>query len=195
MNRTFIHIILFILLGFSHNLKAQDTLLVNTITDSIYVDTIQYNQVILDTNIDKAILIGYCTEEGLSSSPIFSSCYKKEYDQYQPNLVFLKSLTELLQSIHITVIFGSWCSDSQREVPRLMRILDEMNFPLDSLSIIGVNRLKTVPNIDISRYMIEFVPTIIFSKSEFEIGRIVESPLESLEDDMASILMKIFLDE
>lgn len=175
---------LLILLGIGAN--AQDSSRV------ISQNSIQYNRVVLDTNIEKAILIGFCTEDGLKNSPIFSNYWEKEYPKYEPNLDFLETLNDSLHNVQITVIFGSWCPDSQREVPRLMRILDELNYPLDSLTIIAVNRLKKVDDVDISRYMIEFVPTIIFYRNGFEIGRIVESPLESLEDDIASILMKTF---
>ena len=158
----------------------------------IEMDTITYNRVVLDTNIDKAILIGYCTQEGLRTSPIFSNYYSIEYNNYLPKLDFLETLNEEFNNVRIVLLFGSWCSDSQSQVPKFMRILDELNYPLDSLSIIGVNRLKEVPNVDIKRYMIEFVPTIIFYRNSFEIGRIVETPLETLEDDIASILMKTF---
>jgi len=173
----------------SYQVKAQDSTKIVVKQDSLKTE---FNKVVLDTNIDKAILIGYCTENGLKDSPIFSNYYDKEYYKYEPKLDFLETLSESLNQVQITVIFGSWCPDSQREVPRLMRILDEMNYPLDSLTIIAVNRLKKVPDIDISHYMIEFVPTIVFYKNGFEIGRIVEAPLETLEDDIASVLMKSF---
>ena len=188
MNKKLLFGILTFLFAFSAQAQMQDSLA----TTQIETDSIEYNRVVLDTNIEKAVLIGYCTEEGISSSPIFSNYYSNEYNNYMPKLDFLETLTEDLSKVRIVVIFGSWCSDSQREVPRFMRILDEMNYPLDSLSIICVNRLKTVPDVDIRRYMIEFVPTIIFYRDNFEIGRIVESPKETLEDDMASILMKTF---
>lgn len=184
--------LILILLTLSLSMKGQDTLFMHTQSDSLSIDTTQYNLVVLDTSIHRAIMIGYCTKEGLSTSSIFKYDYDKEYTQYQPNLDFLNTITESLLELRITIIFGSWCSDSQREVPRLIRILDELNYSSDSLCIIGVNRQKEAPNIDISRYMIEFVPTIIFYKNNFEIGRIVESPLETLEDDIASILMKEF---
>ena len=188
MNKKLLLGILSFLFAFSAQAQTQDTL----VTTQLKTDSIKYNRVVLDTNIEKAILIGYCTEEGISSSPIFSNYYEHEYNNYVPKLDFLETLTEDLNKVRIVVIFGSWCPDSQREVPRFMRILDEMNFPLDSLSIICVNRLKAVPDVNTKRYMIEFVPTIIFYRNNFEIGRIVESPKETLEDDMASILMKTF---
>ena len=188
MYKNLIFGILSFLLAFSAQAQTQDSL----VTTQLKTDSIKYNRVVLDTNIEKEVLIGYFTEEGISSSPIFSSYYSKEYNSYMPKLDFLETLTEDLNKVRIVVIFGSWCSDSQREVPRFMRILDELNYPLDSLSIICVNRLKSVPDVDIKRYMIEFVPTIIFYRDNFEIGRIVESPVETMEDDMASILMKTF---
>jgi len=167
---------------------AQDS----TATGPVVNDSIKLNRVILDTNIDKAILYGYCTEDGIRTSPIFSNYWEQQYPDYEPNLSFLETLSDSLMKVHIVVVFGSWCPDSQREVPRMMRILDELNYPLDSLTIIAVNRMKTVDDIDMHRYTIEFVPTFIFYKNGFEIGRIVEMPTQSLEDDIASILMRGF---
>jgi len=184
-------LILFALtLIYSLNIQAQEK--DTTLANIQQTDSIEYNRVVLDTNIEKAILIGYCTEKGISSSPIFSNYYEHEYNNYTPKLDFLETLSDSLNKVQIVVIFGSWCPDSQREVPRFMRILDEINYPLDSLSIICVNRLKTVPDVDLSQFAIEFVPTIIFYRDNQEIGRIVESPKETLEDDMASILMNVF---
>lgn len=188
MDRKLLSGFLFFLLTFSALAQTQE----NTLNIQIKSDSIVYNQVVLDTNIEKAILLGYCTVEGISSSPIFSNYYSKEYHSYTPKLDFLETLSGDLNQVKIVLIFGSWCSDSQREVPRFMRILDEMNYPLDSLTIIGVNRIKLVPNVNIKRYMIEFVPTIIFYRDNFEIGRIVEGPKETLEDDIASIIMRRF---
>ncbi|MCB4234942.1 hypothetical protein LDL59_07065 [Kaistella anthropi] len=47
-----------------------------------------------------------------------------------------------LNSYGITVVMGTWCEDSYREVPRLMKILESMNFPEQKLKIIAVNRKK-----------------------------------------------------
>jgi len=83
---------------------------------------------------------------------------------------------------------GTWCPDSRREVPRFMRVLDTWQFPVESVTFIGVDNEKQSPvgeyvNLDIKR-----VPTFIIYKNNLEAGRIIENPVSSLEQDMVDIL-------
>jgi hypothetical protein len=55
--------------------------------------------------------------------------------------------------------------------------------------LIGVNREKQGLSDEAEELDIEFVPTIIFYKDGSEIGRIVETPAESLEKDLLKILL------
>ena len=83
---------------------------------------------------------------------------------------------------------GTWCSDSQREVPRFFKILDQLAFNFNNITLIGVNRAKQADNTEVNELNIELVPTIIFFIDGKEIGRIIESPEENLEKDMVKIL-------
>jgi thiol-disulfide isomerase/thioredoxin len=83
---------------------------------------------------------------------------------------------------------GTWCSDSRREVPRFLRILDELNFNNELLTINYVDRKKESPEGDISSLDIKYVPTFIFYKGGKEIGRIIETPQITLESDFKNIL-------
>ena len=88
---------------------------------------------------------------------------------------------------NITVVLGTWCSDSQREVPRLYSILDYLGFPEKNLELICVDRKKDAAGTEVMDLSIELVPTIIIYIGEEEIGRIIESPVESLEEDLVKI--------
>jgi thiol-disulfide isomerase/thioredoxin len=85
-----------------------------------------------------------------------------------------------------------WCSDSQREVPYLYKILDKVNFDRDDVSLVGVDEDKIVPGIsDEKRQDLNIinVPTIIVLDNEGkEINRIVEFPQETLEEDFYKII-------
>jgi tetratricopeptide (TPR) repeat protein len=86
---------------------------------------------------------------------------------------------------------GTWCSDSQREVPRLVKTLQVLKFPGEQLSIIGVNRAtdryKQSPNGEEVGKNIHRVPTIIFYKNGEEVNRVIERPVASMEQDMQAI--------
>ncbi|MDC0722874.1 TlpA family protein disulfide reductase [Nannocystis bainbridge] len=76
----------------------------------------------------------------------------------------------------VTIIFGTWCGDSRREVPRLWRAFDAAGAPLPfTLKQIGVDTQKTAPQIDKAAIDLRYVPTIIVSREGREVGRIVES--------------------
>lgn len=85
---------------------------------------------------------------------------------------------------------GSWCSDSQREVPRFYRIMDDAGITNDKIELISVNREKKVPGMDINNLRIERVPTFIIYDGIKELGRIIETPAETLEKDLLRILAK-----
>ena len=73
-------------------------------------------------------------------------------------------------------------------MPRLFKILNELNYNVNSITLIGVNREKQGLSNETEGLEIELVPTIIFYKDGSEIGRIVETPAESLEKDLLKIL-------
>jgi len=52
--------------------------------------------------------------------------FPKQYDKYQPMLE--KIDTNALNETNIVVFMGTWCHDSKREVPRLYKILDGINY-------------------------------------------------------------------
>ena len=134
-------------------------------------------------------LLGALTEQGLSSPP-FNQWYDKRVELYHPNKQTLENIDDL-QDYEIEVFMGTWCGDSQREVPRLMKTLHELNFPDKQLSIVGVHRsrdqFKQSPGGEEAGKNIYRVPTIIFYRNGNEINRIVETPVVSIEQDIQTI--------
>ena len=83
---------------------------------------------------------------------------------------------------------GTWCEDSQNQVPRFYKILQQLDFNLKKVQLITVDRSKKTPENLEAGLNITNVPTFIFYKNSTEIQRIVESPVETLENDMLKIL-------
>ncbi|MDP3685076.1 MAG: thioredoxin, partial [Ignavibacteria bacterium] len=65
-----------------------------------------------------------------------------------------------------------------------------LNFPSAKVKLIMVDRKKDAAGIDISPFNIELVPTMIFYNDGLEVGRIIETPKETLEKDLSAILTK-----
>ena len=137
-------------------------------------------------------LLGLWSHERLEAAP-YAVWFKKNYDAYEPEKVKIKKLRktkDLFDSV--TLFMGTWCGDSKREAPRFIKCMEELSFNLNRLKIICVDRTfqnyKQSPGREESGQNIHRVPTFIFHKNGDEIGRIVESPKESLEVDMLKLV-------
>ena len=113
--------------------------------------------------------------------------FLNRYDKYQPSIKELSQIN--FNEIKIKIFMGTWCHDSKREIPRLIKILDNLKFDQSNVEIIGLTKEKKGYFNDYSRYNITNTPTIIFYKNKKEVGRIIEKPKETLESNMLSILM------
>ena len=112
--------------------------------------------------------------------------FPKQYDAYHPDLNEFDSAN--LKQISIKIFMGTWCHDSKREVPRLYKILDELYYDYENFEIIGLTKDKKGYFQDYASFGITNTPTIIFYRNDLEIGRIIEEPKGSLEDQMARII-------
>lgn len=133
------------------------------------------------------MLLGYCSRQAFQDTS-FSWWFNSVYDMYEVDSASAEILKDKLKDVNITIVMGTWCSDSRREVPKLFKILDQLKFPSDKISIITVGRDRKGRGSETDNLKIELVPTIIFYRNGSEIGRIVESPKISLEKDMLKIL-------
>ncbi len=143
----------------------------------------------VDTLEEGKMLLGNQSLSQFQKEP-YSTWYNQEKESFTPNAELIASLKkEKLNSFSITVFLGTWCSDSHREFPRLVKILEASQYPMDKLAIIGVNRKKETPSGDETFYAIHRVPTIIIKKYGKEVGRIIETPRSgSLEKDILQII-------
>lgn len=114
--------------------------------------------------------------------------FKAIYEAYKPTSEEINA-TKSLAGKSIIVLFGSWCHDSEREVPRLLKLLDKSGVELEALSLYGLNYNKQEPNKLHRTYKVNFTPTIILFDSEQELGRIIEKPVINLAEDLAGFLL------
>ncbi len=131
------------------------------------------------------MMIGKIQQNDFLKEP-YKTWYEEEYLMYDLDSTTLDSID--LTGTNIKILFGSWCSDSRREVPRFIKMLEYKNFNFDSLGMIGLNREKQAPIYEKNTLNVELVPTFIIFKNKNEIGRIIESPNNSLEKDLSVIL-------
>lgn len=134
------------------------------------------------------MLLGGVDREAFTKEP-FSTWFNQEYDSYQTNSPMIKDFKSKLKRFRVEVFMGTWCEDSKREYPRLLKILDEAKFPKQRIVTYAVNESKKSFYSEEIGKDIRFVPTFIFYKGGKEVGRIVESPVSgSLEEDILMIV-------
>ena len=87
---------------------------------------------------------------------------------------------------------GTWCHDSEREVPKLLRIVDDLRRQYGvelPVSLVALDRARQQPAGMIEGKRVDKVATFIYYRDDQELGRIVErtnSPL--FEDDLLTIV-------
>lgn len=172
------------------NFQARFVLGIALMLLTISVFSQSKNVMILDEKINKKVMIGYCDRSGLEKD-VFGTYFASQYELYLPKENVIEKLKEVINKVQITVVFGTWCSDSRLQMGRLYKIFDESGYKLVNLTVIGVNRDKLALSVNIEDLKISRVPTIIVFKNDEELGRIVESPKKSLEEDLWKIVKKV----
>tara|TARA_B100000700_G_scaffold59376_1_gene64693 strand:+ start:78 stop:578 length:501 start_codon:yes stop_codon:yes gene_type:complete len=117
--------------------------------------------------------------------------FPKNYDSYKSDIFLSENNFDNIDNFIIELYMGVTCHDSEREIPRLIKILDEINFPDNQLNIFLLKRDKTSDYEYEKGKNITNTPTIIFYKDSIEINRIVEFPIETLERDIYKIINEI----
>ena len=132
-------------------------------------------------------LSGLQTKASFMQAP-FNSWFTPRYEAYSPDEATVESLKEQMKDVEIRAYMGTWCGDSKRETPNFYKLLDTVNFDLDQLDMITVDRTKSKPTELVDGYDINRVPTFIFYRDGEELGRYVEYARESLEKDVLKIV-------
>jgi len=150
------------------------------------------NQQIKDAG-NNDMLLGRCTRDALLKAP-FNGWFKPNYDSYVVDSFTCNFIKPLLKRKSITIFMGTWCGDSRREVPRVLKMLDCCGFSAHDLKLVMIGNTgslyKKSPQHEEAGRNIVRVPTIIIEQKGMEIGRIIEFPVTSLEKDLLTILKK-----
>jgi thiol-disulfide isomerase/thioredoxin len=138
------------------------------------------------------VIYGKCTKDSLLQEP-YSKWFQKNYDDYKPNVDIINLLKkQQTKELTVKVFFGSWCGDSKREVPRFIKLMNEMGIAESKIQIIALGNSdslqKQSPTGEEKGLGIFRVPVFIVYKNGKEINRINEYPAMSIEKDMLAIL-------
>ena len=110
--------------------------------------------------------------------------FRAQYDNYEAGDI--SSL--MVRDLHVEVLFATWCHDSEREVPRLLKILETAGVESSAVELVALDFSKTEPKGRAASKDLQYTPTFIFSVRDEEIGSIVERPIGTLETAIESIM-------
>ena len=150
----------------------------------------EINKIVSDTIDDGMMLLGVVDREAFKNE-LFSNWYQESFKEHVLDSTTIEELAPKLKDVTIKVFMGTWCSDSQREVPALYKILEAANFDYSKISMVAVSHDKDTPSHLEKGLDIAYVPTIIIYKEGKEIGRFVEFAQENLEKDMLAIINEV----
>ncbi len=109
--------------------------------------------------------------------------FKRNYDAYEVTA----GIDRLPADLEVKILFGTWCHDSEREVPRMLKLLEASGVREENISLISLDIRKEEPEGRAKALGVRFTPTFVFLSDGQELGRIVERPTTSLLDDMVAI--------
>jgi thiol-disulfide isomerase/thioredoxin len=139
-------------------------------------------------------LLGTVSEDALRKEP-YASWFLKNYDDYQPNQDIIEQIKNYPRSIFsVKIFFGTWCGDTKREMPRFLKVLDQIGFPKENITFIALDNddsvYKQSPKHEEKGMSIYRVPTFVFYEKGKEVARINELPVQSTERDLLQIFKK-----
>ena len=134
-------------------------------------------------------LCGAFQIKDLEKDTIYQKWYNKNYLNF--NLSNKKrNWVKNLKNVEVDIYLGTWCGDSKKWVSKFVKLWDELGLNRTQLKFIALydfveGKYKQGPNGQEKNKDIHRVPTFILKRNDKEIARIVESPNNDLETDLA----------
>ncbi|TPW14130.1 MAG: hypothetical protein FD129_1135 [bacterium] len=118
---------------------------------------------------------------------------KKDYvalaRAYKPKSAAISLIRSVRQPIEIRVFFGTWCSHCKHYLPGFLKTIDMAANPAITVRYIGISEDMSQPEALLTADTVTRTPTFIALSGGREMGRIVEQPKGSIEEDLALLLM------
>lgn len=133
------------------------------------------------------VLKGKLDLKALTSDTTYAWFYTG-VNKYQPNDNMLNYIKSNREKFNVVALIGTWDEQSRILFPQLYKVMVLAGSPETQMLIFGADqKLDTGAPVE---YKLKRVPTFIILKEGKELGRITGSVDESIEADIAKILLK-----
>lgn len=145
----------------------------------------------LDTR-GNPMLLGIHPAEDLEKPP-YGDWFNKNYADYKMDSATAGLLRPLVKGKTFELFMGTWCGDSKREIPRMLKILRYAGVNPAQVTLVMLDTHDSVykqsPTHEERGKDIHRVPQLlVYDARHREVSRIIESPVASLEKDLLLIL-------
>ncbi len=120
----------------------------------------------------------------LENFPVFRT--RTELVTASPEAVLY--LRDLKEKVTIKIFLGTWCQDAQIHVPVLFKALQRADNDRITVRIIAMDQRKLDRDGLVDQYQVAYTPTFVVEHDGFEIGRVVETPIDNAAQDIVAIL-------
>ena len=112
--------------------------------------------------------------------------FEQSYQSFNVSNTQASQVQSLPDDLVIDIYFATWCHDSQREVPRLLKALQTK--PDIKINLVSLDYQKQEPTGRAAQAGVKFTPTFIVSREGKELGRIIERPKIDLVSDISAMI-------
>lgn len=123
---------------------------------------------------DSKILKGYIDRSTIESDTSFK-WFKENMRWGNAPAAAIEAFQKNGNNVHFVVFGGTWCHDTQNQLPVFYRLIDKSGLSNNKVTLIGVDRAKTALNDFHKAFNVTRVPTFIVMQDGKEIGRVVEN--------------------
>lgn len=114
--------------------------------------------------------------------------WKPFVEEYSPKLDIISRLQTIPEEVRVEIFLGTWCPDCRQQVSAYIKVMDMVRNPIVRTTYTGVPRDPVARGPFIEGKNIERLPTFIVYFRGEEVGRIIETPRKSVEEDLWEIL-------
>jgi thiol-disulfide isomerase/thioredoxin len=132
-------------------------------------------EVLVDPNHpEKKMLRGTIQKTLLANDTAFA-WYAMNHKSYAPSADLVQTVASSVEkNVYFIVFGGTWCSDTQFILPRMLKLFEQANVPDDRIVLIAVDRQKKTIGPLAQAMQATNVPTVIVMQQGKELGRVVE---------------------
>lgn len=135
-----------------------------------------------------SVAVGDITKVTLNSNyPLFNVGYQA-FGASQEQLRLVDAWPD---NLNVDIYFGTWCHDSQREVPKFLKLVTQhqaVNGKNVAYRLIALDYKKQEPAQRARGEKVKYTPTFIVKLGDKEIGRIVENTQRSYAHDISEMI-------